>query len=291
MNPSTNCILVPVDFSDKAVFGLEYACFLAHSFNADLVLLHVIKGVDPVWEVFTQEEQKNYINRIKEHLKRVAADFLHGKKVKVIPMVEKGRLCDTILKISEKLHARFIVMGTSTADNIKKRIIGTNALRIVSEATCPVITLKQPCKTGKINSIVLPLDLSKETKEKVVYAVDMAKIFNSAIQIVSMVTIDDDSIMRRLKSQLSQVMKFIKQHGIECDGEIVKCSNPTDGLIDYIHSHNSDMVVITTHQQVEIVKYFIGSFAATVMHSANIPVMSIVPKLRYNLIFNLPGTH
>jgi nucleotide-binding universal stress UspA family protein len=42
-------------------------------------------------------------------------------------------------------------MGTSRADNIKKHIIGTNALRIVSEAKCPVITTKSALKELILN--------------------------------------------------------------------------------------------------------------------------------------------
>jgi hypothetical protein len=59
-----------------------------------------------------------------------------------------------------------IVMGTSTADNIKKKIIGGNALRVATEAKMPVVTVKQGCASKNLDRIVLPLDLTKKPKKK-----------------------------------------------------------------------------------------------------------------------------
>lgn len=291
MNPSTNNILVPVDFSDKSMFGVEEAIRIASIFDAELVLLHVIKGVDPIWDIFDEKEQKIYIDRIKNRLCQIVAGLPEGKKCKLTSMVEKGRLCDTILRVAEEKNVMCIVMGTSTADNIKKKIIGTNALRVVSEAKCPVITVKGLHPRKEIKSIVLPLDLSKETKEKVIYAIDFAKACGAKIFVVSMVTINDDGILKRMELQLNQVVKFISKYDLEVTGSIIKCSDRADGLINFTNENQGDMVVITTHQQLEIVSYFIGSFAAEIIHGLNVPVMSIVPKIKHQLIFNLPGTH
>ncbi len=291
MNPSTNYILVPVDFSDKSMFGVEEAIRVASIFDAELILLHVIKGVDPIWDLFDEKEQKLYIDRIKNRLCQIVTGLPKGKNCKVTGMVEKGKLCDTILRVAIDKNVMCIVMGTSTADNIKKRIIGTNALRVVSEAQCPVITVKGPHPREEIKTIVLPLDLSKETKEKVIYAIDFAKACGAKIFVVSMVTINDEGILKRMELQLNQVVNFVEKHGVSVFGEIVRCDDRAKGLIDYTNLHLGDMVVITTHQQLEIVSYFIGSFAAEIIHGLQVPVMSIVPKLKYKLIFNLPGTH
>ena len=57
-------------------------------------------------------------------------------------------------------------MGTTAATNIRKKIIGSNALRIVAESDIPVITVKIGCETKNFNNLILPLDLAKETREE-----------------------------------------------------------------------------------------------------------------------------
>lgn len=284
-------ILVPVDYSEKAIFGLEMANKLLQKHNGKVTVINVLKGVDPIWsDFFTNDERDRLILKLEEHLEIFSKKYLTAENIEIDCIIGKGRLCETILKTAEEKQVSSIVMGTSTVDNIKKWIIGTNALRIVSEATCPVITVKTHPSDKTIERIVLPLDLSKETKEKTVDAVELALKFNAEIHVVSAQTFSDDSIHKRLENQLAQVMTFIKEHNVICTGEILKVNDRVDGVLDFIDSKNGDLIIITTHQQLEIVHSYMGSFAKGIIREANIPVMSIVPKIKHHVVFKMPAT-
>jgi nucleotide-binding universal stress UspA family protein len=181
-------------------------------------------------------------------------------------------------------------MGTSTIDNIKKWIIGTNALRIVTEAKCPVITLKSAPDSSPIKRIILPMDLTKEGREKVVKAVKWAKLFNAEIHVISAYSMNDESIFFRLHSQQNQVVKFIEEHNVSCVAHLLKVNDTVDGILDYVLENQIDLMVITTHEQLEIVNSFLGSFAKSMMRGAKIPIISMVPTIKHNLIFKMPGT-
>jgi len=291
MNTSTNHILVPVDYSDKSVYGLQMASILVKKYGGKITVLNVVKGVDPIWsEFFTDEERGRLLDKLKMHLEHFSKKYLSCHNADCSFLIEKGKLCDTILSTVEKQNVSMIVMGTSTVDNIKKWIIGTNALRIVTEAKCPVITLKSAPKADDINRIILPLDITKETREKTVDAVAMALKFNAKIHVISAQTFTDESIHKRLVDQLNQVMTFIKSHNIECTGEILKVDDRVDGVLEYIDQKKGDLIVITTHQQLELIHSFLGSFAKSIIRSAEIPVMSIVPKIKHYVVFKMPAT-
>ena len=53
---------------------------------------------------------------------------------------------------------------------MKQRVVGSNSLRIIRECKCPVITIKGKHHREGCQNIVLPLDLTKETREKVTNA-------------------------------------------------------------------------------------------------------------------------
>ena len=289
MDAPISHILVPVDYSDKSVYGLQLAAKLNKFLNGKITVINVLKGVDPIWsDFFSPVERENLLGKLKLHLQQFAGRYIPDVPLECL--VEKGRFCETIMENAEKLGVTLIVMGTSRADNIKKHIIGTNALRIVSEAKCPVITTKAAPQGVDIKRLILPLDISKETREKTVDAVHLAKKLGADIKVVSAYTFDDELIYARLTAQLDQVVSFIKGHGIPCTGQILKVSDHQEAVLKYIDDNLGDMVVITTHQQLEVVHSFMGSFAKGMISHSKVPVMSIVPNIKHYLELKLPST-
>jgi nucleotide-binding universal stress UspA family protein len=288
MDTSISHILVPVDYSDKSVYGLQLAAKINKLYKGKITVINVLKGVDPIWsEFFSPTERENLLEKLQLHLRQFAGNYVSGS---VECVIAKGPLCGTILETAEKINATLIVMGTSRAENIKKHIIGTNALRIVSEAKCPVITTKSAPHGIDIKRLILPLDISKETREKTVDAVNIAKKLGADIKVVSAYTFNDELIYSKLEAQLVQVVDYIKSHGVHCTGQILKVSNRAEAVLKFIDESIGDMVVITTHQQLEVVHSFLGSFAKDIISHAKVPVVSIVPKIKHYLELTLPST-
>ena len=290
MEASISHLLVPVDYSDKSVFGLKYAVKLNKVLNGKITFLNVIKGVDPIWsEFFTDVEREILLKKLRDHLHSFVLKNAEIDESQFDCVIAKGKLCDTIMQTAESLNVSAIIMGTSRADNIKKMIIGTNALRVVSEAKCPVITIKGEPSTTEIKRLILPLDISKETREKVMDAVDIAKKFGAEVLVVSAYTFDDELVYNKLRQQQDQVVKFITDRGIKCSGSLFRTGDQVGGVLGFIDENKGDMVIITTHQQLEIVNSFVGSFAKSIISKSKIPVMSIVPRNKYNVIFKIPA--
>jgi len=291
METITKHILVPVDFSEKSEYGLQMAASLLENNGGEVTVLNVLKGVDPVWsESFSDKERSELLTKINKHLCSFAERYIDSSRFKLNCVIEKGKLCDTILGKAYELSASVIIMGTSTADNIKKRIIGTNALRVVSESQCPVITLKQKPIDGGIKRIILPLDITKESREKTMTAVGLAKENNAEIFLVSAYTINDNNVLHKLENYQKQVVDFIQNNGVKVTSNLLKLEDRVDGVLDFIEQHNGDIILITTHQQLDIVDKFLGSFAQSIIKEAKIPVMSIVPKLKHFVVFKLPAS-
>ncbi len=291
MDATTKHILVPVDYSDKAVYGLQMAANLLKNSGGKVTVINVLKGVDPVWSSFFNDEERDFLlDKLKKHLQNFAELHIDCNKFDVNCTIEKGKLCDTILQKVDELGISVIVMGTSTVDNIKKRIIGTNALRVVSEAKCPVITLKQKPQHKAIKRIILPMDITKETREKAAMAVQLAKENEAEIFMVSAYTISDEIVLKKLELQQKQVVEYIQKHDVNVTSSLLKVNDRVDGVLDYIVQKEGDIILITTHQQLEIVNSFLGSFAKSIIKEAKIPVMSMVPKIKHHVVFKLPAS-
>jgi nucleotide-binding universal stress UspA family protein len=158
--------------------------------------------------------------------------------------------------------------------------LGSNASRVVREAVCPVITIKGKEHRFGIKHILLPLDLTKETKEKVNKAINIARMFGSVIHIVTIVESGDEFIMNKLTRQMDQVSDHIQESGISCTTEFVEGGDVVEGILKVAERTQSDLIMIMTQQEVGFTDLFISSAAQEIINRSEVPVLSIRPMPR-----------
>ncbi|MFT7154064.1 MAG: nucleotide-binding universal stress UspA family protein [Bacteroidia bacterium] len=274
-------ILVPVDFSEQSEVALEQAVSLSRVFNSEIHVLNVINEDFSLSQLFDDNDkiqyQKRAEARLDEFVKVKNAEF--GIELKSMQVT--GKIYNQIVNSADVIDAEFIVMGTAGSTTLKKRFIGSNALRVVRESHKPVITIKGKHHRKGCQNIVLPLDLTKETKEKVAKAVEFAKRFGSIIRVVSVLRTNDEFIVNRLTRQLDQVKKYVVEQGVECGAEIIRDTKGehtlAESIIDYANRIKGDLIMLMTQQELDFTDYFIGSSAQGVINNSDIPVLSIVP--------------
>ncbi|OFX61037.1 MAG: hypothetical protein A2046_15830 [Bacteroidetes bacterium GWA2_30_7] len=282
MKMATKTILVPLDFSEQSFIALEQSYNLARLSDSTLTLLHVVRENNSVFGLFSDNEKKDIIYKLKVKLDEYA-DVVHSKTgIKVDSLITNGKVVEKILEIADNLNVSFIVMGSKKPENMMEKVIGSKTLRVIQEASCPVISIEGKHHRAGCDNIILPLDLTKETTQKVANTLTFAKLFNSKIHAVSVVTTKDDYLISRMKLQMEQVQKFIQKSGIECETKMLHVSGSNneicDSILDYSNDVKGDLIIIMTQQENDIVQYFLGSLAKELIHRSKIPIMSIVPK-------------
>lgn len=274
-----NKILVPVDFSEQSLIALSQSYNLAKKIDAEIVLLYVIEEVNPMIKMMYKEfgeirgaVESNLINLANEKSKETG--------LTISTRIAEGKIYAKVVEIAEEIQATFIVMGTKGSENSK--FIGSNANKIVKIAPCPVITIKGKLHREGCERIVLPLDLTKETSDKVNKAIEFAQLFMAEVYIVSVLLTGKEEIVNKLKDQLIIVRNHIEKQGIKCTAEIVKILKSEEtlanALIKYAEKIDADLIMIMTQQEKDFKELFIGSKAKEVINYSNIPVLSIHPS-------------
>lgn len=282
METKENIILVPVDFTEQSTYAIEFSYNIAQMSNASIYLCHIVIESNPLWGLFGKKEQTELVEKLKEKLTDYANLLCKKTGLRIYPYVTQGSLVETIIDVAEKLKVKFLIMGTHLKSSLKTKIIGSNALRIINEATFPVITIKQKPASNTIKNIILPLDLTKETKQKVSYAIYFGKYFNAKVHVCTVNTSNDTYIMGRLKLQLEQVYNYISSHDIECTQTFLSTEGGNaeiyKALYNFSHEKNGDLIMIMTQQETNFTRLVIGSLAQEIINNFDIPVMSIAPK-------------
>lgn len=284
MSSQTNHIVVPVDFSEQSRIALNQSYNLARFTRADITLLHVIDEdlFSSMLHLFTDNEKQEELLRTGIHVKleELATEAKAKSGLNILIRIEKGKIYEQVVKVADELNAAFIIMGTSGASSFKKKFIGSNAVRVINDANCPVITIKGKEHRKGCNIIVLPLDLSKETREKTVKCVEIAKFFGSTVKVMSVIQTDDEFLINKHRRQLDQVTDFITSHNIPCTGEFYKHRDISDGVLEFASKVQADLIVIMTQQELEWTEYFIGTESQQIINNSDIPVCSIRPIQR-----------
>ena len=278
-----NEILVPIDFSEQSLIALSQSYNLAKEYSAEILLLYVIEegGI-----LTTSKQIADAKKEIQKKLDKLAEDTHKKSGVHVDTMIARGKAYEKIIEVADLTSALMIIMGSSSRKGLKKLFIGSNALRVVREASCPVITIKGKAHREGCKNIVLPLDLTKETRDKVRHAIEIAQLgtYKAAIRVVSVLQSTDEFLVNKLTRQLEQVKVYIQKQGVECSAEIIKAVKGEDSLaqcvIDYAHKVDGDLIIIMTQQEANFTRMFIGSTAQEVVNNSDIPVMSIIPQMR-----------
>jgi universal stress protein A len=143
-------ILVPVDFSPCSQRALAYARQLAKSFDAELLLLHI---VEPAYradaaDVYVATPQGSallaeHVRLAREQLRRLATDLANGG-CGVRSMVKRGAPAQAITQVAGRVRAQLIVMGTYGRTGLSHLLMGSVAERVVRSAPCPVLTVRRP---------------------------------------------------------------------------------------------------------------------------------------------------
>lgn len=284
-----NTILVPFDFSERAKAALEESFNLAKMTGLEITLFHVIRDNQGIFSAFGSERSKSmkkeYEDQMRDQLQDYAAEASQKTGNKVGAVISHGKAHDKILKGAHLLHSKFIVQGiNSDPVGSTSTHIGDNALRVIKKAECPVITVKNPRHFDGCRSILLPLDLSQETRQKVGHAIEMARMFGSTIKVVSVYwSTADKDVLNRLRMQMKQVKDFISKSGVEVTTHIINKSGTAKILapliLDYAKAEKDiDLVMIMTQTEAGLFDLFLGSSAQHFITHSEVPVMSIIPK-------------
>ena len=290
MKKNFNTILVTTDFSEKSLIALEESFNLARLTGLKITLFHVIRDSGhSLFSMFDGEKSssvvKEYEDRFRAELVKVADEAAKRSGITINPVISSGKEYDKILKASELLESKFIMMGLNSEPiEADKRMMGSVSGRVIRRAKCPVITINNKHNYDGCRSILLPLDLTVDTRQKVSNAIEIAKLFNSQIKIISvLLSPGDKTIESKLKQQLKQAEKVVLESGLECSAELIPKKpdhkSPACSILAYADEQGDiDLIMIMTQQETGLFEFFIGSSAQEIIRRAKVPVMSIIPK-------------
>ncbi len=274
-------ILIPIDFSESSLIAIEHGAFTAQLFKAELVLLHV---VEKHWEKFSivapemrVEAPDDFFNAIEKRLEETASNIRSKYGVKSTCITTDGNIFSEIVSVSKEHSVDLVVMGTHGASGVVEFFVGSNTYKVVTESVCPVISVRAHANKVGFKNIVLPIDDSIHSRQKINHAVVLAKNFAAKIHILGLSDSNDEGELKKFEMKLEQIEDYLKKCDLPYSRKTINGGNQAKVSYDYAKSVNADLIVIMTDQDENLTGRLLGSFAQQVVNHSKIPVMSIQP--------------
>ncbi len=137
-------ILFATDFSEVSEYAFEYAATLATTYNARLVMLHVVPHQMDLRNFYVPHISFEELDQqVELGAKKKMTDFCAkwmGQFPTATAYVVIGTPYEEILKKAAEEAASLIVMGTHGRQGLDHFLLGSTAERVVKTASCPVLT-------------------------------------------------------------------------------------------------------------------------------------------------------
>jgi len=256
---SKKALIVPHDFSEISDGALRHALVTASIVDADVHVLHVV-------------EKKSEINNSERKLNELISKFNNPKKVNIVAHTRIGNIFDDIGDFATELHAEIIFMGTHGAHGWQ-HIAGSHALKVVTQSAVPFVVVQNGnVEENGYDDIVVPLDLHKETKQKLTVVANMAKYFNSKVHVI-IPDEKDEFLLNTVRANIIFANKFFAERNIEITTVLASSKDFDHEVVKHAKKLNSDLIAIMNLQKNSIFGTLTGKHEQNMFtNEAEIPV-------------------
>ena len=259
-------LLVPTDFTNEAHSAIQHAVKLGVIVQAEVILLNVVKDKSDIPAATTKlKEEEKWAKTVND-------------QIDVRSIVRVGNIFDDIGDAASELGVSLIIMGTHGASGWQK-ITGSYALKVITNSSVPFIVVQdQLMNDTGYDSIVVPLDLNNETKQKLEMVASIAHYFYSEVHLITP-NESDEFLSNKLKANRIWAAKYLKGKNVKFTTQIVDDGdNLLEGVFKLSKKVEADLIAIMNLQKNSLMGVLGSSYQQEIIaNKAKVPVLCLNP--------------
>jgi nucleotide-binding universal stress UspA family protein len=290
-------LLVPLDGSKLSEASLSIAAYLAQTFGASVMLLHIIERDAPK-EIHSDRHLRE-AGQAKEYLEDVARRaFPPGVPVEVhVHAVGVKDVAQSIADHADELEPDLIIICTHGSGGARDWIFGSIAQQVVSIWKTPVLLIPPRCcrEHFSFKKILVPLDGLVEHEEGLPVAAELAKTLEAKLHLLMVIhkpgTLGGEraAVRQMLPGTMSAILELEEEQGREylrsCLVDLleqgltveaeVKRGDPVTSITEAAETLPADMIVLGTHGKTGSNAFWSGSATPKIASRSQIPLLLV----------------
>jgi nucleotide-binding universal stress UspA family protein len=134
-----------------------------------------------------------------------------------------------------------------------------------------------------VERILVPIDGSPETLQKIPFVVKLATLFKSEVHLVTTHNSNLKSIQRIADKIAQTALAYLVKHQVTVIEDSIIANDLTKAVLRYAEKVSADLIVMMTEQETPV-NILLGAQAQQLINQSPIPVLSIHPQEKFSLI-------
>jgi len=269
-------IIVPIDFSEESIKGLKVALLFSKHQHTNIQLVYVMKKSNDFRPVSFEEEKTYARKKLEDIIAQFEPTLKNDSTLRYI--IKQGKIYHEVVSQAESYKDSVISMSTHGSSGFEELFIGSNAFKIISATDLPVITINKGECPETINRILLPIDISQKSRQKVSYTAIMAKLFNAEIHVVSVTSSHGKKIMQRLEAYTNQVAGYLHSLKLPVEKDSLVGDNLTNIIIEYAEKINAELISVMK-DPTSTFDFVSGNYTLQMITKSPMLILNITPKI------------
>lgn len=273
-------IVVGIDFSPNSENALKHAVAIAIRVKATIHLVYVKSPKA------TAIKGKNYLSFEKDAEKRLTElteDAMREAPMCIVQsIILEGKPAIEICKYTHNLIDSMMVVGTHGASGFDEKQVGSNTLRIVTESKVPILCVREHINIGRdLTQILVPIDESFETLQKVKHAITFAKIFNAKLLILGTHTSSHPESKHVINVQMGHAQAMCDKANVRYELLSVTIKNNIcAALVEYAKTADANLMIIMREEEEEFFDFWLGTSTRKLISISPMPLL-VVPNVNH----------
>lgn len=270
-------IVVGIDFQNQSYAAMKFAVNMAIKVNCYVMLVFVNKP-DKSKDIFQRPKSKIYeeVETRFIHLIEKYSDILDENRFSY--KIREGKIPEELDRQAVESRAEMIVVGTHGNTGLKL-FNSSMAFEIVEKSATPVVTIKDGAHINtEIKIILVPIDATLESRQKVPFTVRLAKLYNAEVHMLAMYHSKVKMVKENIISYTRQAAEYLERQQVNFIVKSVETDDVVQTTIDYSEDIKADLISSMTVQISSTSNLWKGTFAEQLITKSHIPVLNIQPK-------------
>lgn len=268
---------------------MRHALSAASAMGAKLTLLYVM-ATDA--RVFDDDAggSSQLVEKVKLKLEKWADECRKSYEfVESKVRIASGKIFKEINAEAEELGASCIFVGTHGSSGFEERFIGSSAFKVVSNATCPVFTIREANDINhNLENILLLIDSNRETMQKVKLSAQLARAFNAKIHVLGLYTEGSNpEVVALTDAFVKRAEAYMQERNIRVESDMMEVDpKEPEKIFQYAEKLNTNLLVCMKEIELYADRLFVlTSFNKRIVNRSPIPVLTI--PVDYTIYSNL----
>lgn len=272
-------IIVGVDFSEASLNALEHGVSLALRLKSKLTLLFVVSPDAKLLEEIDESKKSNIVDIADKKMQALVIQCQRVlPKYKVTHKIRIGKVSHEMNAEAKEQGDAIVIVGTHGCSGFEEFFIGSSAFRIINQSVFPVISIRSGVDIYRdLLSVLIVLDDTRETLQKLKIAAPLAKAFNAKVEILGLCPTQYKNIKDTIKAYVHRAEVYLTERDVRFTSTIVEDNREkVKTVLNFAKKKDINLIIVMKEVELNGENVFVlAPFSERIVNRSPYPILNV----------------